>query len=54
MGNSFNGKPQASLLNLASACGSPLNFNTQHMNKSTGYWISPRLSINANHPSDHS
>jgi hypothetical protein len=52
--NSFSGKPQASSLNLASACGSPLNYNTQYMNESTGCCTNPSLSINANHPSDHS
>jgi hypothetical protein len=32
---SFNGKPQALLLDFASACGSPLNENDQYTIKST-------------------
>lgn len=34
-GIAFNGKPQASLLHFASACGSPLNKNAQYVIKST-------------------
>ena len=52
MDNSFNGKPQASSLNLASACRSRLNYDTQYMNESTGCCTNPSLFTNVNHLSD--
>jgi hypothetical protein len=35
---SFNGKPQALLLDFVCACGLPLNENAQHTIKSTNHW----------------
>jgi hypothetical protein len=52
--NSFTGKPQASLLIVASAFGSPLNNNTQHVNECIGCCTWPRLYIIANHLLDRS
>jgi hypothetical protein len=52
--NLFNGKPHASLLNVASACGSPLNNNTQYVNESIDCCTWSRLYIIANHLLDRS
>jgi hypothetical protein len=49
--SSFNGKPQALLLDFAYACGSPLNENDPYTMKSTACWRPAADHINS--PLEH-